>query len=358
MIFYFANILINLIAGAYFLKEGRFRNGKKIYLFVTGVQLTLIAGLRSTSVGIDTKSYERIFEEVRKYDIRELNSYPHAEFLYVLICKVIQLCGGNYQWALVITGAIIGFGLVKFIYDYSENPMLSVYLLISLGVYYFSFNGTRSALAMVFIINSLKYAMNKKFIKYTLCFIVAFFFHKSSIFYFPLYLVGYLKSGKKATQFILISLFLALALFNTALNIAIMLLPQYGIYRSTQYLQPNVGWQQLITYTAFALWACMVFFSKKNKAKRASKIHVTHLAFIMLTFAMFAMSFRMEIVSRLAVPFMAFATVSLPSILNLELSQTRKMWYTMGIIAYATIFHIVIINANWNEIVPYAGFWQ
>jgi len=124
--------------------------GKKIFLIYATIQLTLLCGLRHYSVGIDTKNYINIYFETIKRVPLDKNFFVryNRETGYYLFTKIVSLFTDNYTWLLLIISIII-ISLVSItVYKYSADPVLSIFVFITLRPYAFMFTGIRQSIAL------------------------------------------------------------------------------------------------------------------------------------------------------------------------------------------------------------------
>lgn len=133
------------------------------------------------------------------------------EFLFNLLSEF----GWKLNLHYAVYFAIIAFIQVFFFfYAFKDERYLFpflVFFLFTNGEWTFWMNGIRQALAMCIWIFSLKYIEEKKFLRYLLWGIVAFFFHKSAIILLVFYPI--LRNGKDYFKSIPLQLILIAAAF-------------------------------------------------------------------------------------------------------------------------------------------------
>ncbi len=123
---------------------------------------------------------------------RYLEAYTGAvperfEFLFQTISKILQGCGAHFSiyfgvWALLDI-FLLYYALRNYRYLY---PYVAFFLIF--GSYYLPMmNAMRQAIAGLIFLTSIQYVEQKKFGKFTVCFILALLFHKLSVILFVFY---------------------------------------------------------------------------------------------------------------------------------------------------------------------------
>lgn len=154
--------------------------------WVPFISLSLFAGLRSDSVGSDSKNYTRDFVNQLNIDYFEFRSENEIGFqlLHYFILSITK----NYFWLFLISAFIVVFFYLFFFKKYSKDYFLSVVVFICFGFYTFFFNGLRQGLAMAIAVMATPFLVEKKIIKFISIISIASIFHRSALililFYF------------------------------------------------------------------------------------------------------------------------------------------------------------------------------
>lgn len=208
MIYYFT-LLFLLILNFFLCRHCKNSKNKIIFLFISAIWLILVSTLRY-GIGFDYFSYKDIFENISKTSLNELKNYYSIEILYLYLNKIISLLGGNYTTFILIINIFIISSVMLFIYKYSKNFYISIFVFITFQFFSHSMNLLRQTIAVVIFLFSYQFILKKKFISYAIIIFLGFFFHKSIILIFPMYFLLNIKFSFK--YFILIS-FLAFILY-------------------------------------------------------------------------------------------------------------------------------------------------
>lgn len=142
--------------------------------------LSLLFGLRHYTVGADSANYAFYYQTLRSVDVFELG--------FVWFMKGLHFICGAYPFFFLTTSFIIWGLLVRFYRKYSILYWLATFLFCALGgVNSIANNGIRQGLSITLFLSALPFALDKKWMQYFALSLVAFTFHRSAIFIFPLY---------------------------------------------------------------------------------------------------------------------------------------------------------------------------
>lgn len=148
-----------------------------VALIVT-VVFTLILGLRSEFIGVDTPTYYIIFNIINYSGIDSSNFRWEPGF--VALNQLIHFLNGDAKYAILAFAFLTIYFIINFLNKTSPNFTISLTLYIGFGYFFYAFNGIRQAIAMSIICYSFRYLYEKKYILWTLLFLLAFSFHYSS----------------------------------------------------------------------------------------------------------------------------------------------------------------------------------
>lgn len=177
-----------------------FLQKEKINAILGSFILSIPAGMRSVSVGIDTQGYYEFFCSVKRMTWGDIIQYYEGGYLfpirgkmelgYLLLNKVISLITGNFQILLLIIAFIVVIGFAHFFRFYHCNMVEAFFWLLSSNLYFSSFNIMRQYISLVFAINAVCMLKNKRKFSAFICILISFFFHQSALiflFFFVLY---------------------------------------------------------------------------------------------------------------------------------------------------------------------------
>ena len=230
------------------------KRNRKLLIWVIILSLTMAAGLRAYSVGLDTPSYVEKFSYIYKgmfsyaYGLEESFKYicygilhviPNASFLLGLLALITHACIILRFWELR--------GIASF-------PCMVVFYYMSF--YFMSLNGIRQFVAVAIVFWGTRYLGQKKFLRFILCICIAALFHQTAIVGFLLLLLNAFQwkelQQKQKLLYILFILCVPLIIVLLSNKMA-----QYSRYFSD--LSINIG---LIVPVKLALWMlCMLLMA-------------------------------------------------------------------------------------------------
>ena len=240
------------------------------WLIMAWVVLSLIEGFRAYSVGTDTRTYVKAFEN---------QNLSNFDLGFQLLNRAVALCSRTGTFFLLVTSFIITGLIIRAIDKMSRDDAVSLFIYMSLYMYFNAFNAMRQYIAVGLVMNAYVELRENRNVKFTLLQILAILFHNSAIVGFmliPMYLF-FRKYGKerkmKLTAFdqwkrkqeatliplmkrALIPVLAVLVFsigFNVMLRVVIAVYPKYSYYLTGDYAGGTAAIQQKVVYSAFLL---------------------------------------------------------------------------------------------------------
>jgi len=331
---------------------------------IVGFVLILLAGLRYF-VGTDYATY-------LQYQIPAVasgaNSISHSvEYLYSGLIK-FGLYLGSTQWIFILTHIVIVVFLILYIINRSSNYVWSMFILFFSTFFNFSLNGMRQSIATAIFLYSTKYISKRKIISYFLCITIAVLFHKSSVVYYPLYLLSYIDLTKtKYTILGAIVIFPVYFLSDFVSQLILKLSYKFDIY--TQYINDIYTSTTMFdgTYRILLLFNLIIiicFFGVGIKGEYDGKLlpdgeklsrgvsidlSVQYLLLVLLV-----LSSVIPGTFRLVYMFMPIQMSLIPNMLKISKKNRYKIFFEILLIAaYLTLYSLLILKYNQNETLPY-----
>lgn len=226
--------------------------------------LILFIGMRY-DVGTDYAGYQEIYEKSKNYSFTECG----VEFGYYYLNKWIDILLGHF-WGVTIVHAIVVLSLFYFLFSkfYFYPFALLLFLLdIDCG-YVMTVNTMRQAMAIAIVFASIRYIKEKKLLIYSILIFIAFLFHLSAIFVWPLYFVGKIKiRGNIIIVIYLIVLVLSIAGVWNGVNLYMLSLTPYAGYVTSSYMT-EVGTTSGIVIWFWRIMALLVLISYKRISEK------------------------------------------------------------------------------------------
>lgn len=318
----------------------------KEYIHIISFILIIFLGLRGLSVGIDTKNYYDMFNDIKQLNLLQtLNvNFEHG---YQLLEFFIGRIFGRFQFLLVFV-AILYIGTVSYyIYKYSSNPMISYILFIGFGFYSFAMSSTRQTLAISFTMIAYKYIKEKNISKYLLFILIASTFHISALIFLPCYWLNKINLNRKK---LLLILFLALALFAFKDSLRILL----NNFARIVYQPTQTGGNRMYFLMVFSTILGVIYikpFIQKNENNK-------YLFYMMVgsTLIMPITQFNPTIM-RLNYYFFIFMIIYIPNLLSVIKDKFIRIIGTLGYSLVGIIWFFTS-SISVQQLETYKFFWK
>lgn len=199
MIIYIILFLIPAISYFYY-KDNKQASYKPFLFFF--ISLAVFVGLGDMLGGYDRYIYGELFDNLADQlkigiPITSSSIYQayNTEFGYIgLNWAIAHITSNRYIFIFLYTICMYAIILHSF-RRYAKNYPLASILFMAL-VFYFSFTYLRQMFAAAIIGLSIRYIIERKFLKYCAIIIAAFSFHNSAIIFFPMYFIANKKYSK------------------------------------------------------------------------------------------------------------------------------------------------------------------
>lgn len=358
MIIYICTFLIILFCGIVMtMQPGSKRKYKKLYLVIVGILLTIILGLRASTVGEDTKEYLLIASAAKNLKWSEIfRGFPRStwhvisysgitsynekiESGYLIFNKVIMLVFDNPIAVQVMCAALICLFMFKFIYDNSENITMSVMGFIGEALYMNAFNLQRQILALAIGANAYTQIKQKQYIKGIVLILIASLFHLSALFYLALIPISLVKDYRRGINIIVLIVILSLLSINVIFAIFVRFFPVYRAYIENSYW--NAGLGKTVIIWGLEILICIYIYWKNNM----TKVDYTCICSISIYLGMEIIALSLVAFSRVALYYRVFVLLLFPCFIKYIKNKKYKKFYFITIIAIFAIQYWSAINA-------------
>ena len=325
------------------------------YIILCIAVLTLIAGLRNITVGIDTKSYVYYFEHYGKMNWQKLfrNISGDSEFNSWFILKIIYLLsGGNSTVLFIVVATIMSAALFFLIKNYSDDPFISIIMFVSIGYFHFSMSGMRQTLALAIVIFSYKYVRDRKLLKFLLVLLIAYLFHNSAIIFLIAYPVARLRLGVKHI-FIFVSSVAALSFASPFVQWFIFNFLRWERFTLYESGRASLNLSGFFVHLVIFLF-CLYYYNRiiKNDARDLSYFNIMFIGLIFLLMTPIMAEFF-----RIAYYFNIYGIILLTKALKSETNPRFKTFIYSGV---TTVFlaYYLFFGYRYAGCVPYRFFWE
>lgn len=235
-------------------------------LFAT-LPLIYIASVRY-NVGMDYPTYKEGFDLVAAGKHVKI-----FEPLYHKLNEAVVFFGGDFRWFFAVTAIMFMVLIGIRIFKDSPYPVLSIFLLVG-TTYYFSFmNVMRQMIACAILLYGLKYAQERKFLKFMAVVAVASGFHSTSWIFTVVYFIYNIKFTWKLSLIFSVAVFVAAPRIAPMLN-HLMSLSKYEHYLTSVYADQDQGYITLAITILLAVFASVYYDKEDGKFQLYYKFQI------------------------------------------------------------------------------------
>lgn len=315
-------------------------------LFISVTLVYFLMALKSPVSG-DYSQYAVHFINSEYRTVADMANNKGEQGFHALT-KFINTFTGNPSWYFAITSAIICISLFHFIRKHADNQKYALYFYFTIGLFAFSLAGLRQALAMSICLFAYDAIKEKKLLKFFIIVLIAFFFHKSAVFFLPAYFIARFK-WKKESVFLVTLLYGIILVFFNSLYYSIATWLNYDNYSIES--TGNGGIFLIILLVISAL--CLIY-KDKLLLKDSSNIIFINLHLTVLAMWVFRMFTRT--VERPAFYYLYATIIVLDKIFSLQLdteeeNNTLKILILSALILFGLFFMYRLMRDR--NLIPY-----
>ena len=322
---------------------------RKPFIMVNGLILILFAGLRDSSVGTDTNGYVYSYLWHQRDSLNLFSGASTSiEIGYQFLEAVAHQFSSQYYSILLLISSITIIFQLKGIYALSQKLSLSIFVLITLGFYTFTFNGARQGIALAIFIYSIQFIVNNKF-KHFLFFIgLGFIFHRSIIVTLPLYFLFRFKFNIKLIILLVISTMVSISYFDEMLSIGLLISDKYKIYTV---LEASGGRVLTIAYTIYGIFFIFMKTFLKDQDIKEYDIYLNLYSIGTIIFFIVQFTGAYIEITRLAIYFLSSSIFIWPIIFK-RISYDLKPFVFIFFATSHLIFYYTLISRI-GDLMPY-----
>lgn len=345
MLVYFSSLIASFILN---LISRISKNKQKVLSIITailGITIPiLVCGLRY-GVGTDFFNYQEWFT----YYLTEPISLEKRDFGFSFMIKIIQLFSTNSQALFLISAIIINVLVMKFIKENTKSYELSYFLFIALYFYFSTFNITRQWIAISIVLFSLKFAYERKLVKYIIGLLIATTFHTTAILMLPIYFIINMKLNLKNIITLISIVFIIIGSFETIINLSGTML---GIGNTSHYLMyfeegVDGGGANGYAYFIIGTLALLAILLVKNKYISDNTYGKQQILLLIIAIIITLYGIQNFIFARLQLYLIPIIVVCIPNILNTIKKRERKLVYFIIIIlGLLYLYRCLLVNGG------------
>lgn len=172
----------------------------KIMMLMVVLILSLTAGFRDSTVGIDTEAYIRIIQSTSPFYSGELY-YKYVDIGFQILVKLLLQLLSDPHYVLFCVSLITNALIISTIWQLKDKISFSISIFIYITFFYFeTFNILRQWLAIAIIFFAFRYLIRSKYVFFTTFVLIASTIHLSAIIamvFIPIHVLVEKKSNIK-----------------------------------------------------------------------------------------------------------------------------------------------------------------
>lgn len=351
MTIYVVNLVIVILLGSIVYLNKKY--GKKIFMILVCLQLILLCGLRSMTVGIDTYAY------VNSYYPNVIRTALNANFFrvfnreigYYSLTKLVSFISTEYPILLIVVSSIPLILLCITVYKYSKDVVLSMTTFIALRPYAFLFTGIRQSIALGICFYSYRFIREKRFIPFAACVVIASTFHTTAIVFLLAYAFNKIRLNTQNFVIIILMLPVVFMLRNPILTMFNPFLGQLRYHYSGD-ISFEDGLGTILVYSMIFIIGLM---HRKQIVQRDEKSDILFLL-VLLSIFFYTLGYIMSPFTRIAMYFGWFIVLFLPQITSTFKVDRERVLVRFGL--YLIMFIQFLYFGPGSTLVPYKFFWE
>ena len=322
-------------------------NGKKNKnLFWPGLMLILFSGMRGDFTS-DYTSYANYFHRINRnetlLDILNFKSKYSMEKGYVLLNKFVGIFSESSVVYFIVISALTMILLIRFIKRYSPIPWLSLFLFVTIGDYFASFNLVRQVLAAAICLNAIDYVKKKDIKRYILIIVIAASIHASALIMIPMYFILQMRIEKKIFLIYGLCCGILFMSLDFVINIGQNIFPKY---RNYSYGMKGGTINAIIPYIGILMFICYSLYFKKTDCDMDSVDNKICFNSLIWTLIFGVLAIKVYIFNRFMYFFKPFTIVLIPNILRKYQNSKERNSYIISIVVLGILFTLITLSGT------------
>lgn len=321
------------------------------HILIAVLPIFILLAFRSGAMGADTGIYIRHFLSMINTPLERAMVNSRMELGYLIFVKILTYITKDPLVYQVICVTVMFIGLYSFLKQLKDaDAFLFLYFYCTLGLFFFMFTGTRQCLAMGICLFSYKYICQKKYIKFILCLVLAFFFHKSALLFWIIPLIYNRKvKGLNIGIYLVLAFIVGQFLEDIQDWINEQLDYSYAI-EST-----NSGLIFLLVLLILTVFSMILIFNRDGNLNQNKYTRVLiNINFISVFF--WIMRLQTRVAERPSYYFLFFSCAFYANALNSIEDKKQKFLYKILVCGFTMLLFIYRLSTNFKTLVPYEFF--
>lgn len=321
------------------------------FLFIVFVSVyVLVSGFRDMIGGFDVYVYGEVFEAPKEF-ILIYKQFENGFTIYFIILKTIS---DNRSFMFFVTALIMAMLHFRIIKVLSPIVYFSTFIFFC-KFFLMSFVYLRQGLAMGIIWFAIPFVQDKKYLKFFALVFIAYFFHKSSLVFIPLFFYG--NSNIKNLQLISITFVLTIiATSSIGTEIATFFSEESENKKLLMYSKYNSGINFFYLFEIILLAILALNFRNEfYKTKETTVLFNGLLGYIFVVI----MGITNATFIRFSWYYLIFVVVALPHIFTFIVDNKKQQTFKLLVFSYfGLLFFRLLISYDGGDLLPYKSIFQ
>lgn len=328
----------------------------KLWILILILPIIILVGFRNVNIGNDTLNYYNAY----KYIFNKGLGYTyqsHMEAGYILLNTVFNFINLDYIYFQIIMTIIIYLSIGAFIYKYSNNKAMSIFIFIALRFMFESMNIFRQYISIAILLYSIRYIESKSLSKFLLSIFLATTFHKSSFLFILMYPLSMIKFNKRR---IIIAIIISICI--TPFLEDILALFSYKKYLGGEYfnLDGNIAVYMNLIINIILFSLVIYGYSKKNNnnINNFTKEDNIFISAAILSLTTSIIGTQSAIMDRISLYFYIFYIASIPNAISYIKNKKLIITIVYAISIFLILYFCIVLKLKpeWNQVIPYSFF--
>lgn len=343
-------ITISALTGMGYLIEKKKKNNRQIilYLGTAFAVFTFIASFRY-AIGFDYFSYRDLYDIMCSMSFLEILQNYWYEPLYFMLTKFFGMLGCSFPTFLIFINIFLIFVTMRFIYDHSRLPWLSIYLYITLQFLAYNMNLIRQSIGVAFFLLAYPHLKARKPAPYLLYTLIGGLFHNSLLLVFPLYFLLPKKySWKIFLGLSLLTLFTYFSFDDLFVYMQPFLPLKYAEYTITYYWNSST----FIYVVPSVIYLILIYLFRSRIQDTLSRTIYLNSAFYNLLISVFIT--KHFILERFAIYPFVLSLIAIPDIAASSCSSQQQNRFSRIIfLLFGSAYFFFAVSKGFHNVYPY-----
>ena len=290
-----------------------------------------------------------MFELLADKNIEFAFAYSEKDPVFYVLLSLLGKVTDNYSVLFAIVAALFTITVWVYIYKYSDDPVLSVIVLLAFNLYQFSLTGMRQTIAISFVVLAIMAVHEEKKIIPYIWVLIASLFHSSALVCLIIPILSKIRLSTVAIRIAAIPLVICFVFRNSIAGILVELVSErgYGIDLSTS------GYTMMLV--AFILFLMAALFVEEY-AYFDEKYHISYMLLIVAVFFETLVTAQ-NIFFRIAFYFLIVLITVVPNVAERAINDNSRKILKVGLYVVLSVQYLFYTVGSCN-VLPYTTFWQ